>query len=368
MYWPYDEVTLKSGKTDSEVHVDSPWLQITVQLESEHSERAKALVQKFENGSIKPEDIHELNWFFKSLAAYPLCYVLPRNAWPEKLENYSIKDKSLLGKAPSQFLASALSNKEHERDIKAVSKDPLFSGEWKWDAGGAIQFSTSSRGIDPKALFSVARRFHLLSSVESNTTEALFETVKAMKTDKAKFERASALMVRQNHYVTERCNAALTPALGTALGAKKYVEEFIRAEYGHDRILKSAMKAMGKDAEAIPVTSHAKVLMDLLKFSGERNFLAFTMLVDFFERSSYQESDPLAKVLEHGGLTAAANQINRHMDINDSGEHENVALNFLSTMGPITKEYAEEALHIAEAATNIINSVSTGVRELLENS
>lgn len=363
--WPYDEVSLGTGADDSEVIVASPWLKIAVTISSGEQSRIQSLIRRFSTQSLDASDLQDLNWFFGSLAKYPLCYVLPRQDWSEAQEVFSLKDSSLLNTSAQTFLKSAL-KAGHSNEVSRVSEHPLFRSDWKWDAEGAIQFARSPEGIDPKAFFTVTRRFHLLSCVENDATESLFEYARSFRSDSAKFERASALMVRQNHYVTERCRAALEPSLQIAQGARDQVQHFIDAEYGHDRLLKAAMVSMGQDPESIPVTSEAKVLMDLLQYSAERNFLAFAMNVDFFERSAYQASDPLAKLLEQGGLTKAAGHINRHMDINDSGGHENVAMNFLATMGPIQKEYAEEALRLAEATSNVMNLISSGVREILD--
>jgi hypothetical protein len=175
-------------------------------------------------------------------------------------------------------------------------------------------------------------------------------------------------MLRQNHYVTERCNASLGAALATAGHAKAEVEEFIRAENGHDRILNLALESTAASAPSVPVTPQAVLLMDLLAYCGKRNFLAFAMAIDFFERSAYQESDPLAEVLREGKLDYAARQIDRHMKINDAGEHENVALSFLAPMGAVDAAYAEEALRLAELLTTMMNGVAAGVITLLEGS
>ncbi len=367
LLWPYDEVVIREAPSclNSEILVDSPWMKIFLRLTAGQQVRGNRLVQKFATKSLGPDDVPELNWLFRSLSKYPLCYLLPRNPWPQGLEDYCLKDQSLLGQSPAQFLRAALSASPHQIDLEVVAGHALFVGPWKWDAAGAIQFSQSPDGIDPRSLFSVARRYNLLNCLENDETQSLFTFVRSLKSDPAQFNQAAALMVRQNHYVTERCRGALEPALENARGARGSVQAFIQAENGHDRLLKSALTKMGLEPGQVPVTSQAKILMDLLQFSAERNFLAFAMIVDGFERSAYQDTDPLAQVLEDGGLRSAAQQINRHMEINDSGEHENVALNFLATMGPVGREYAQEAIQMAEITSNVMNQFSSGVRTAL---
>jgi hypothetical protein len=255
----------------------------------------------------------------------------------------------------------------HASDAEKVSRDLIFSGDWRWDIDGALQFAKSDGGIDPQAFFSVARRYHLLSAVEDNQTQQLYNHVRQLLPDTQAYQDACALMVRQNHYVTARCHDALKPALELAQNARTLVLDFMAAEQGHDRILDIAIKSMGTAPEAIPVNSHTMILMDLLQFAAQRNFLAFAMAVDFFERSSYQNADPLAMLLSDGGMKTAARQINKHMDINDAGGHENIAVHFLNFMGPVEQSYAEEALHLAEIITHVMNRISFGVQSLLNN-
>lgn len=365
VYWPYDEVQLRSEDMGKRFVVETPWLRTAVGVKDDQAARLNDLAEKFSRGSLGAEHLSEVNWFFQSLSALPLCYILPRRQWQSGLTAYGVRDQQFLGLAPADFLRRILKESQHAEAVGAVAADPLFGSDWNWDLEGALQFAKAAGGIDPIAFFSVVRRYHLLSSVDDNRTEELYEYVRGLGAGSSEYRSACALMVRQNHYVTSRCGGALAPALETALTARGEVKEFIDAEFGHDRILDVAIKSMGIQADAVPVTHQSKVLMDLLEFAAGRNFLAFAMAVDFFERSSYQKADPLAMVLNEGGLHAAARQLNKHMDINDAGGHENVALGFLSHMGPIGADYAEEAIRIAEAVTHAINRISYGVHQVL---
>ena len=69
----------------------------------------------------------------------------------------------------------------------------------------------------------------------------------------------------------------------------------------------------------------------------------------------------MAQVLNKGGFTKAASQIDKHKDINDEGEHENVALDFIKFMGPCSKDYVIEALKIAELTTHFMNEISVEI-------
>jgi hypothetical protein len=174
-------------------------------------------------------------------------------------------------------------------------------------------------------------------------------------------------MVRQNHYITQRCRASLLPAIRTAQSAKPLVEAFIREENGHDRILEIALKSLVDDPESVPVSSQSKLVMHLLSWAGQRNFLGFAMAVDCFERSTYEDVDPLAQLLLKGGFEKAAKQVNRHKEINDAGEHENVACGLLRPMAPVSVPYATEALRIAELVTLAVNTVAQSAVDLIRH-
>src|SRR5690606_2930274 len=107
--------------------------------------------------------------------------------------------------------------------------------------------------------------------------------------------------------------------------ARNKVEDFLKEEEGHDRILAIALKSIVNEYESVPTSEHVKVLMAMLRFSAERNFLAFALNVDFFERGNFQEIDPFAEFLRRCGFAVAARQIERHTSINDAGGHDLVA-------------------------------------------
>lgn len=363
LLWPYDEVSLRPGEGASELLVDSPWLKAAVGLPEDEWRRASPLVDKFVQRTLGPNDLAEVQWLFGSLAKYPLCYLLPRAQWPTDLETFLLRGSALADETPAALLHACLAEGARAATGSVVARD--LNPEWKWDCEAAHGFATTPAGLDPRAIFGVARRYHLLSATEGEGTQPLFATILQSKSDSGRFKAACALMLRQNHYVTERCQSALAPALEASPGARAKVEEFRQAEQGHDRILAAALGALGYPPAEVPVIAHSQVLMDLLEFAAGRNLLAFAIVVDFFERSAYQDSDPMAQVLRSGGEERAATFVDSHMNINDSGEHENVALGFLDTMGPVDAAYATEALRIAELTTLVMARLPWAVKESL---
>jgi hypothetical protein len=153
--------------------------------------------------------------------------------------------------------------------------------------------------------------------------------------------------------------------LPQAQHAEHEVAAFIQAERGHDKLLDRAVSALGHDASDVPLLNSALVLMEIFQKAGERNLLAFSMIVDIFERTSYN-GDPFAKMLKDGGAEKAAEHIDLHREINDSGGHENVAIDFLHAMKPVNEAYALEALKFCELATQVIHCISRDILAVIQ--
>lgn len=369
LYWPYDEVSLSTNPERNKITVTSPWIEATMSVTDDNKTKLQALLQKFANQALAADDMGLVNWFFKDFSKYPFCYILAAEKEGDKLNRHALVDRRLLDGSVEEVLSKTLENGYCEgsdigpSDVSQVMAN-LHRQRWDWDADAAMSFAKIGEKVHPESLFSVIRRFHLLDVLETNKARKDFNFIEGLKGDQ--FSLAAGLMVRQNHYVTQKCHSSLMPAVAKAGNAAHLVENFIKEENGHDRILNVAMKSFAQEPESVPVSLQTKALMHLLKFAAQRNFLAFAMAVDGFERSSYEETDPLAQLLIKGGFEKAAMQINRHMDINDAGEHENVACSFLQYMAPCDPEYALEAIRIAELITLVMNSLTESTVELFK--
>ncbi|OQW46601.1 MAG: hypothetical protein A4S09_05320 [Proteobacteria bacterium SG_bin7] len=345
-FWPYDELSLTREGANSEVKIATPWLTFSVEVDPSHLDRTEKIIVKINSGNMGTNDIGEMSWFLSSLAKFPVAYILPRG------EGFGIDVHTVTEKTdfsnPQQAFTSIMTGNQTE-----------IPENWTWDHDAALGLSRTQKGFDAETLFTIARRYHLLNDIENNKTGDLLEYVKNLRTNTQKFKDASALIVRQNHYVTEKCDSTLRAALPISQNSYSNVMEFIRAESGHDNILRKALKSLGVEPpESIPTLDAVIALMTVFKFAAERNFLAFAMIVDIFERTSYQETDPMASLLADGGEEKASHQLEIHRQINDEGEHENVALGFLSSMAPVSEEYSRQALYFAELATLIVHQVS----------
>lgn len=356
-FWPFDEVSLELETVSADrVLVKAPWLQMNVRVSPEHLQPVRNLAEKLKTGNFAATDIDWMSWFFSSLSKFPFSYILPRPQISGQ-DTVTMQSFVLSTNSPKTFLLSLATTSSKKEIIESFANRAL-TRDWTWDQEAALEFSQTAEGYDPETLYSVARRYHLLNDIENNVTEDLLNHVRTLKSNSELFKKASALIIRQNHYITEKCDSTLKAALPNANSAEDEVMEFMQAEAGHDKILLKALEAVGYSPEQVPTLETVIVIMEVFRMVAQRNFLAFSMVVDIFERTSYHSQDPMASVLTDGGEEKAAACMDTHRKINDAGEHENVALSFLQHMNAVDANYAKEALHLAELTTLVIHQLS----------
>lgn len=355
-YWPYDEVSL-DAKKPGELTIKTPWMEATTSLAPFHPAQVARLRSKLQDKTLSVDDIVLVNDFFKHFHAYPLAYILPTPKADLFLDKHELDDETNLTADFDEILFTIVttrggfSEQEAEELLTTISRT-----SFEWDHQVALDFAAINNRIHPESLFSIARRYHILELLANDRGKEIFNEIKKRGTQQ--FQKAVARLTRQNHYVTQNCQESLRPALFTAGRATSLLEEFMEAERGHDKILKKALMHLGFQPEDIEVSIHARALMTVLRYLAERNFLAFAMAVDAFERNNYEEVDPIAHLLVDGGFEKAADFLNLHMKINDSGDHENVAQQFLQFMALCDRTYGLEALRLMEILSVVMSAVS----------
>lgn len=357
-YWPYDEVSL-DVKTPGQLTLKTPWMEATTSSAPFNPVHIARIRNKLHDKTLTADDLPLVSDFFRHFHQYPLAYILPREKNSTSLDSHALYDHSHITAHFDENLRIILGTDFSEQEITSLL-DVLPRTSYEWDTDAALDFATISERIHPESIFSIARRYHILELLTNDHGNEIFSEIK--RQGNTNLIDAVARLVRQNHYVTEQCQAALDPARTTALQASPLVEEFMAAERGHDKILRKALLHLGKQPEEVPVSIQARALMALLQYLGQRNFLAFTMAVDAFERNNYEEADPLAQLLEKGGFDKAADFVNLHMKINDSGNHENVAQQFLQFMDLCDRDYALEAMRLMELLSVVMSSVSQSAK------
>ena len=368
VYWPYDELSLTLDKGANAVTVKSPWLEASTEVASEILEPLADLAAKMENQSLSGQDLGLVNWFFKQLSEYPFCYILPGNKPVKDIDHHKVSEEPLSELSMRDLLNHVSRNLKDanftEKDVDTFLST-LSRTSWEWDIETASQFSKVGEDeIHPESFFSVARRYHMLELIDQDSDGTGLEFISELQGEE--FKRAASILIRQNHYVTQQCNRSLAPALNIAGRAKEAVTQFMKEEEGHDLILGQAIKTIHDDPEKVPVTICSRIVMGLLRYVASKNFLGFAVLVDAFERSNYQKMDPMAQILQKGGYEKAAKHINRHMEINDAGGHENIAMGLLKDMAPVSLEYVKEAMRFAEVLTLATKQLPKAIRDQYE--
>jgi hypothetical protein len=356
VYWPYDEVSLEAN-IPGELTVRTPWMEATTSATPFNPAQVLRLKTKLNDKSLSADDIVLVNDFFKHFHHYPLAYILPSLKDEDGLDTHSLEDNANLDGNFDDIVTRILVLHADFDHAEAEKLLMTLSRQWfEWDHDAALHFANLETSIHPESVFSIARRYHLLELLANDRGRKIFSSIR--KQGAQELRHAVARLVRQNHYVTEQCNHSLRPAIFIAQQAAPLVEEFMAAERGHDKILKKALLHLSVKAEDIAVSVQTKALMALLRYMAERNFLAFAMAVDAFERNNYEDIDPIAKLLIDGGFEKAAEFVNLHMKINDEGEHENIAQQFLRYMAPCDTDYVLEALRLMEILSVVMCSVS----------
>ena len=355
-YWPYDEVSIQiDPHQESQLTFSAPWLKVQMTVDQSQIPKIQDILSKLTDQKITPADLDDINWLMTVVAKYPFAYILPR------AENLGTDQHDLSAslslRDPKSALQELLNTTSSDAEINTVLQH--LSDQWTWDVDAALELSRSAQGHDVFSLFSVARRFHLLNDLENNKTAEMFQLMSSFSKDSPKFRAGSALIMRQNHHITIKCEQALKSALPLAQSAEEAIFDFVQAESGHHQIIEKGINHLGFRSDEIEVLGCVRILMELFEKIGKTNLLAFAMTVDVFERSSYQKEDPFAELLEKGGEGRAAKQMEIHRDINDAGEHENVALSFLESAQAVNQPYAVQALRLAELLTQVIHQISS---------
>jgi hypothetical protein len=353
-FWPYEEVEFElKDPSRGGFLIRTPWVisEIEIQPGSRSYRAVESYLSQGAETVIRDNVLAEaMSSTMEALQSLPIAYQLPRKSGGFGSDEHRVSRP--LDDSSPRVMAGSLS-------IADVS---VFEAGWSWDEQASLELSAiPGRGHDPLTLLSVARRFHYLDCSD-NQMERVYDRVKRLP-DPARRDRASALIVRQNHYVTEKCESSLQPACALAWSARAELEKFIQAEKGHDKLLAGSMRALVASPDELGPTPSAQALMAMLEACASTNFLGFCMALDFFEKPQFRDEDALAEMLRSMGKTEAAKALDIHKNINDSGEHETFSAALLAHMKPVDQAYAAQALRMAELVSSAIARIPYDLEE-----
>lgn len=317
--WPYDEVEIV--KTDDGVQFKAPWVNVTYpqKVDTQAFERFENIKK---NGPQSEADIQLVDSLLRPVAKYPLYFCLPNH-------NKKI-DTHLPAERTSSTKASVL-----------------------WETENILNFSqTPKERFDAISVLSCCRLSHLKDLMTYLQTVA--KDLKLPLLEGNKLREATLLFLRQNHYVTQRCEGVLTPAQNLHPNSTEKIKEFIREEQGHDKLLALSFKELNTSAESIQVLPSLVKLMDLFEQVAQVNLLAFCFIIDMFERSPEAGKNPMVQALLKLGEDKAAKPIQTHANINVHGGHDNESVEILDTVGLLPKWYIQEGIFWAQKASDLM--------------
>lgn len=316
-FWPYDEVQI--SKNDEGIQFKAPWVNVNFPLNIE----AQAFGQ-FEsirkNGPRSATDIHLVDSLLRPVAKYPLYFCLPNH-----------------NKKPDSHFRT----KQPNSQINSI----------RWENEHVLNFSaTPTKAYDAVSALSCFRLLHLKDLMDY--LETIPRDLKLPFLEGKKLREATLLFLRQNHFVTQKCENVLTPAQNLHPDSSVKIKEFIREEQGHDKLLELSFKELGVTAETIYVLPTLVKLMNLFEQVASINLLAFCFIVDIFERSPEAHKNPMVQALLKLGEDKAAKPIQTHANINVNGGHSNESFKILDPVGLLPQWYIQEGLYWAQQASD----------------
>ena len=357
--WPYEEIAVRPGNNGC-YQLSTPWFARDIQVKPEYQEQFSRFFERPTDLSMEDR----VNLWSNILSANigdPLFYFLPRTQ--EKFITNDIHETSN-GRAKAAAFHTAFLKSNPSSQVRSK----LELRDWDQDGIRSLSRIPTTETYDPRALFAALRRFYYLDSVDFDQTILMYDEVRELRElSQQKFRHAAAIISRQNFEVTRRCQDVLTPALELAQSARPELQEFIQSEKGHDNLLRRGLLELGSDpltTQALPVTTY---LLDFFKLTASENFLAFAFTVSLFEETANDGGvDPLTKLLLENGEEKAAQPFLKHSEINDGGHHEQIGLDLIRHMGPISRDYADEVIELCEQVSKIVNVYTMQIREQIE--
>ena len=320
-YRPYPETQIIRENYD--LKVSTPWLTLELELEPEN-----------------------LNWsdskILEELSDYPFAYAVNSSSPSCR--------KALTPDSP------ALSS--HLKDFKHYLGDT----EFEFDHLLSDSIIDHER-IDPITLYTYLRRKRYQNAIDFCQSFSLFDMLDKQST--LEFIHKVRMVLRQNHYVTQKCFESLQPALEISKVTYEVMKKFIKEEQGHDYILEEALNSIpNTNIKDIEVFQATKDLMKLLKtVAGHQElFPAFCCLLESFEGSSFDETDPLADYLSKNKLTKkAAQQLQKHHEINLHGHHFSIGHSLLSKFDYISFDQAYQCVYVFNIAKTLNQKIVKGI-------
>ncbi|ENM5802894.1 iron-containing redox enzyme family protein [Vibrio mimicus] len=157
---------------------------------------------------------------------------------------------------------------------------------------------------------------------ESELTKMIF--------DEEGHEELIKLFALQYYHVTNMCRRSIAAAITTLHGKQKIQAiEFFEEELGHERLLKRSLSSVGidelSDETILPSTL---ALMNRLRYCSIVDPLSFMAIIFLYEGSAEDGLEYISSLERHDFSDEFILPQKKHEDINTSGDHDKVSLDF----------------------------------------
>lgn len=174
--------------------------------------------------------------------------------------------------------------------------------------------------------------------------------------------------VAEYHHVVAAAPAIIGASLAHAHDPRRraILERFLRAEFGHDRMLRRALLAAGTSAAeidaALPLPETFAVV-SMLHVLAAQEPLGFAACLFLFEEESAAFHRAFATAARAAGLPEGfVAPVLEHAHVNDAGDHGTITSELLSCFGPVS---AEERIVVLKHVAILVESLAALERALL---
>lgn len=360
------EVRMTMNTEEGHVFFQSPWLDAELELDEVVFADSKSTLELIKQRlPISAEQLHpearELLWL-------PFFEVGPEFSPATTLQTGSIASEYL--ESISNRALAVLTNIDAQTHV--LPSEMEFPNGLLTSVTRVVSASEDlSIGLcDPVAAFSAIR----LEALRYESSLGLKARLKSeldnlASCDSVLFRDASVELIRSAHLATRLCGPILGHAVTLYENHAVDLLSFIQDERGHDALMAQSLRGLGIDDPAeVPVRSEAILALGALATSVEAGPFALACLISAFEGYTAQDEDAVASALRKHGHGTAAIGLERHLAINNEGEHHDFGRSLISKMSNVSVEEVTVAAKLtfvktfAECALlgSILKDFSTG--------
>lgn len=365
-FLPYAETQFTYDKGNARLSVESPWVQLQVDIDRDRIDSVGDLVERLRDPDRVRRDA-QVQEFLGFFADMPLVHCLPRALDCERVY-HSLGDAILKSRGPVDFMTAINTFPE----IDVASAFSYMPREWEWDYK-AIAAECQVPGTelyDPFSVYTALRRKRLLFQTDhAQHAHHLIAYLDALKhADEKKFFEAMAIVLSQQYYVTGQCHACLDPASRTLGIIGDEIQAYAREEINHDRlILRSIEHLIEADPSSFTYMPEVKLEIEVIKYAGEHCALAFSALVSIMEGTVYPESDPVGDILRNTSRPDSHKGVEAHFQINKQGNHTAIPETFVAKLPAVSLDTVRIATLLTECTIRLDAGLAGSLHRYLKS-